>query len=141
MMNKKEYNKKYRQENKERLKKSHQIWRNKNREYCKEYNKKYREKNSEKRRDNHYKYKYGVTLEQYNQIFENQKGCCAICGKKEHVKCWGKLRPLAVDHNHKTKEIRGLLCCNCNRALGLLSDNIEFVGNMLKYLVGYRRKK
>lgn len=58
--------------------------------------------------------KYGISPEQFDEMMEKQKGGCAICGNPPK-----KLR-LNIDHNHKTKKVRGLLCHMCNRALGLL---------------------
>lgn len=68
-----------------------------------------------------YKYKqnYGIDLEFYNKLFAEQNGCCAIC--KRHQSEF-KMR-LCVDHNHKTGEIRGLLCHPCNHAIGLFKEN------------------
>lgn len=55
-------------------------------------------------------YTYGITPEQYQQLLEKQNYSCAICGK--HETDFG--RKLAVDHDHKTGEIFGLLCSTCN---------------------------
>jgi len=129
-----ERSKKYNTNNKEKVAERKKEWRRKNKERCREYQKKYRQKNFERKRNNHYMLKYGISLDKYNELFKNQNGLCAICGGIERVWCWGKLRPLAVDHNHETGEIRGLLCCNCNRALGLLGDNTKTIKNMLDYL-------
>jgi hypothetical protein len=81
----------------------------------------------------HYKRCYGITLQQYNQIFTEQGGKCAIC--KRHQK---KLdRALAVDHIHnETKHIRGLLCSNCNGILGRGGDDAELFASMARYLKG-----
>jgi len=57
---------------------------------------------------------YSITLAQYNEMLVRQGGKCAICGHPP------KTRALNTDHNHKTKQVRGLLCHKCNRALGLL---------------------
>lgn len=58
--------------------------------------------------------RYNLTFEDYDQIFTEQNGCCAICGKHQSE---FKTR-LAVDHSHKTGQVRGLLCTNCNTKLG-----------------------
>lgn len=60
---------------------------------------------------------YNITLEEYDCIFEQQNGVCAICGSVNK----NGMR-LSVDHNHKTNKVRGLLCINCNRKLGVLED-------------------
>ncbi|QSM04369.1 hypothetical protein PROPHIGD43A-4_59 [Mycobacterium phage prophiGD43A-4] len=56
-----------------------------------------------------------------------QRGKCAICGDAPES--------LVVDHNHETGAVRGLLCNNCNRCLGLLKDNIEVLTSAAAYLI------
>jgi hypothetical protein len=73
---------------------------------------------------------YGMTLDQWNQMFMDQKGCCAIC--EEHVSKL-KTKELCVDHDHSTGEIRGLLCHSCNRGIGLLKDSPEILSKTLVY--------
>ena len=63
------------------------------------------------------KNKYDLTLEQYDQMFDAQNGRCEICGGLNKSG-----RRLAVDHNHDTGEIRGLLCNRCNGQLAALED-------------------
>lgn len=60
---------------------------------------------------------YGLSLDDYDQMLEQQRGVCGICGGTDPDG-----RRLAVDHCHATGNIRGLLCGHCNRALGLLGD-------------------
>jgi hypothetical protein len=79
----------------------------------------------------HYLYKYGITLVDYNKMFEEQGGCCAACGEYQSK----FKRSLAVDHDHKTGKIRGLLCKNCNAALGNVRDNINTLDGLIKYLL------
>ena len=64
-----------------------------------------------KRREKNLKQRYGITLEQYEQLLVKQEGVCSICHRVPRTK------PLAVDHDHKTGTVRGLLCLWCNRAL------------------------
>lgn len=73
---------------------------------------------------------YCIDTEEYNKLFELQDGCCAIC--KIHQR--ELKRALAVDHCHKTKKVRGLLCSPCNTGLGFAKDNIEILKNMIVYL-------
>lgn len=96
----------------------------------KEYNKKYRQSlhGSRVRQEGRLKYKHGLTLEQYDQMFEQQDGLCAVCRNIN-----GDGRRLAIDHNHQTGKIRGLLCFRCNTWLGIL-ENKEFTINAKKYL-------
>jgi len=64
--------------------------------------------------DYHLKRCYGITTQQYNELFLRQEGLCAICGRHQAE----FKRRLAVDHDHATGKVRGLLCGLCNRALG-----------------------
>ena len=74
--------------------------------------------------------KYGITVEEYKNSYKEQNGLCAICGNSPKQKGWR----LSVDHNHNTGKFRGLLCGNCNSALGMVDDNIEILQNMITYL-------
>jgi len=74
--------------------------------------------------------KYGITLEDYNNMFTEQQGCCAIC--KEHQSNLNI--SLAVDHDHKTLKVRGLLCRKCNLLLGHVKDNIHLLKQSILYL-------
>lgn len=74
---------------------------------------------------------YNITLDQYDKLFEQQKGLCAICGKPQPV----KFHRLAVDHDRKTNKVRGLLCQSCNGMLGLAKDDVTTLSNAIKYLV------
>lgn len=61
--------------------------------------------------------KYAITEVQYDEIFKRQQGRCAIC------KCQQHFQRLAVDHDHRTGMVRGLLCVQCNRGLGRFFDS------------------
>ena len=66
----------------------------------------------------------------YDRAYQIQSGCCKICGTHQ-----SELRaPLYVDHNHETKMFRGLLCNNCNAAIGLLGDNAETMEKATDYI-------
>ena len=71
--------------------------------------------------------KFGITLEHFNLMLKNQNNKCAICKKEE-------CRNLAVDHDHKTGKIRGLLCLNCNTGLGSFKDNLDLLLKAINYL-------
>ncbi len=91
-------------------------------------------------RRSHLKQTYKLTLEQYDEMLEKQGGVCAICGKAEvMVHQNGSVKRLAVDHNHDTGQIRGLLCARCNAALGQFGDNIEHLRSAINYLTTYIR--
>jgi hypothetical protein len=104
--------------------------------YCKEcHNKKMKLKDrTEYTRNFDLKKSYGITIDDYNKMFIEQKGCCAICNIhlldiKQKTK-----RNLCVDHDHNTGVIRGLLCDKCNRGIGLLQDNKEIILSAYNYL-------
>jgi len=88
------------------------------------------EKSKLRYRKHRLKSAFGLTIEQYEEMFKKQGGCCAICGDT-NIK-YG--RRLAVDHHHKTKKVRGLLCNQCNRALGYFHDDIDRLASAIKYL-------
>ena len=77
---------------------------------------------------------FGITLEQYKAMLKKQHGVCAICGNPETSTYRGKLRHLSVDHCHKTKKVRGLLCNDCNVALGWFKDDISSLNSTIHYL-------
>lgn len=88
---------------------------------------------AEVRRSRKLKSKYGLTVAQYDQLMAEQGGRCAICGTSgPDAARWGKL---VVDHDHETGEVRGLLCSNCNCAIGLLGDSPEVLRSAAEYLV------
>lgn len=74
---------------------------------------------------------YGITKEQFDKLFESQCGKCAICGYStigDH-----KFFPM-IDHCHETGKVRGILCANCNQALGKFKDDIERLKSAIEYL-------
>ncbi len=77
--------------------------------------------------------KYGVTLKDYDSMFEKQGGKCKICGTVE-VGCKGHGR-FSVDHDHKTNKVRGLLCQSCNLLLGDAKDDIRILKSAIQYLM------
>jgi hypothetical protein len=105
-------------------------FRESNEDYLKEYYKEYDMINAELRkisgRNGHLKRKYGITSKDYDRMFEEQNGKCAICGKT------GK--KLHVDHNHKTNKVRKLLCFHCNAGLGHFTENPKFLLRAIEYL-------
>lgn len=99
----------------------------------KEQTKQYRLDNVDKKKISSRRYNlmrtYGLTEHQYDELLKKQNYCCAVCGKHETE----ENRRLAVDHNHKTGEIRGLLCNYCNhRIVGKWTD-----GDLLRRVADY----
>lgn len=96
----------------------HRTWSATNPERVREYRKRMQEKDPLLNRTKALR-RYGLTLEDYENILSAQGGVCAACGEPELVATYrGKPRPLAIDHDHATGHIRGLLCSSCNVALG-----------------------
>jgi len=110
-------------------------------EYTKEYSAKnsarinaygcaWQRSNPEKIRNKNYKRKYGISLDDYNAMLKSQNDCCAICTR--HKSLFKK--PLAVDHDHNTGKVRGLLCHDCNTVLGFMHEDISCLLRAIAYL-------
>lgn len=102
-----------------------------NKDKVKKYIQTYNKTNPDVQRKTQYKRKFGITLDDYDKMFDIQEGKCSICTK--HQSELKKL--LHVDHNHETGKIRGLLCGDCNLALGMFKDNETLLTNAIKYLL------
>lgn len=90
----------------------------------------YRAANKDKMRDADYQRNYGISLTQYDAMLAAQENQCAIC--RAHA---GSLtKGLVVDHDHDHGNVRGLLCSNCNTALGLFDDRIWRLREAIRYL-------
>lgn len=72
---------------------------------------------------------YGITVTEYERLFNEQNGVCAICGKDN-----GQIA-LCIDHDHATNEVRGLLCNLCNRGIGLFNDNPNLLDKAKQYVI------
>jgi hypothetical protein len=93
-----------------------------------ERKRKYYGKYKTRQRDVYLKNKFGISLVQYNDMYQVQKGRCAVCRNKQ------KGKVLAVDHDHKTGRVRALLCSLCNFAVGAIKDSPELALKMAEYL-------
>lgn len=112
-------------------------WRLENAEYRREYQKQWRENNKGKQ-SKYYKTwklknpwkagaryrKHKLSEAQFKELKESQKGLCAIC-QKPQVNRKGRSRELAIDHDHQTGRVRGLLCDPCNLLLGYVENHLE----------------
>ena len=125
-----EYDRQYRAKNRERLNQQSREYRQRNEKYIKEQQKEYREKNPNKNRNYQLKRNYNLTPEQYDEMYSNQHGRCAICGVHQSELAFN----LAVDHDHETGEVRGLLCRKCNSGIGYFKDDMELINKALDYL-------
>lgn len=92
------------------------------------YNRYFRKYNKGKGKNAHYKRLYGITKTEYDAMYIAQDGKCKACGRIQTN------RPLSVDHNHKTKQVRGLLCLKCNSTLGFCNDSEEILLSLISYL-------
>lgn len=90
----------------------------------------YKGSGKERNRESQLRNKYGITVEQYDQMLTEQNHSCKICGT--HFDDNG--RALPVDHCHTTGRVRALLCDPCNKALGLLKEDINIMKNMIEYV-------
>ena len=128
----KQYRKEQYLKNKDKEKAAREIYYSKNKELILARNKKYNKENPDKRKSAILKYEYGITLDQYNEMFKEQEGKCAICQRHQN-----KLtRTLCVDHNHKTNKVRSLLCVTCNTDVSVVENRLE---EMTNYLNKYRK--
>lgn len=81
------------------------------------------------RRNRHLLRNYGITLKEFNNLLKIQRGRCCIC-----VCLLNKASRPHIDHSHKTGEVRGILCQNCNHLLGNAKDNIKILLAAIRYL-------
>ena len=129
----------WRDENRERVKEYQKVWRENNAEHVSKYSKSYMKTYQEKEivqetiRKRHLKKHYSMTPECFNKMWDAQNGKCAICNCDMLPR--GRFKASAcVDHNHKTNEIRGLLCRGCNHGIGNLKDSPLVLQNAINYL-------
>ena len=117
-----------REYNKKRYEENRVIYRKQQKEYYANMKDEYR--------NYRYQHTYGITLEDDNKMFNEQNGCCAICGRHQSE---FKIT-FAVDHNHETGKIRSLLCIFCNHLLGNAYDDVEILQNAIEYLRRYNEQ-
>jgi hypothetical protein len=122
--------KKYRESNKDKVKKLHGQWMKKNASVVEKDQKEYYQLNKLRVRDNYLKRTFGISLEGYNNLLKQQNNGCALCGGGPA--CRGK--GFAVDHCHVTGKIRGLLCRGCNVGIGNLNDDPELLEKAAAYI-------
>lgn len=95
------------------------------------YNKWYGDKGKDWVRNYNLQHKYGISLKDYKKLLKKQNNKCAICGKDQK----NEKRLFSIDHNHKTRKIRGILCTFCNhRLLGCLRDDKNKSQGLVRYL-------
>jgi len=84
---------------------------------------------------------FGLSKDAYLKMLEFQQGLCALCGNPETAIRHGKTKELAVDHDHQTGAIRGLLCHACNTGLGLFKDDSQLLTQAIAYMEQHREIK
>lgn len=100
-------------------------------------------KTSKVYRNSKYLRNYGITLEEFEKILEDQDHKCAICKREETFLMPGsneEIRNFSIDHDHVTLKVRGALCGSCNPALGGFKDNIEILESAIIYLKKHNSK-
>ncbi len=78
--------------------------------------------------------KYGIDLELFEFILQEQGNCCRICKRKESEVPFNNGQPWQVDHNHSTNKFRGIICTECNLGLGKFKDNAATLISAATYL-------
>lgn len=103
-------------------------------EYQARYNEKNRDKRLQSYKNSSFKKRYGITTEERDELFSSQGFACRACGTTalRSKKYWH------VDHCHTTGKVRGILCPNCNIALGQVNDSVEHLQKLITYLEGNR---
>jgi Recombination endonuclease VII len=137
----------YRKNNIERIRARDRQWKAKDykeRKYIYvERAKRFYKNNPEKTKNRRLITKYGITIEQYNEMLIKQNNLCFICRKPESAfhKNSNKVKDLCVDHCHKTGKARALLCANCNCLIGYSNESIEILQEAINYLKGFEDDK
>ena len=103
------------------------VTREKMREYQREWRARNLEKHQKQARRRHLAKAYGLTIEALAEMMARQDGHCAVCGVQ-------LLERYAIDHDHKTGKVRGLLCSKCNSALGMADDSPDRLRALIVYL-------
>jgi len=95
-------------------------------------------KNKRRARNTYLKRTYGISIEEYEDLFSLQNGLCALCDQPEKTKDYrtGQIKALAVDHCHESGRIRSLLCYRCNHIISCVGDNEQGAQKILNYMKG-----
>lgn len=96
----------------------------------------YRLKYFNRARRRYIKHEYGITLDDYQRMLKDQNDCCAICGNPDSGSR-GKYNTFAIDHDHKTGKVRGLLCLLCNL---VVVPAVEYYESRLELAKKYLQK-
>lgn len=121
--------KRWRQRNPEKCRQKSLKFARANPEKKKAWSRAWQKANPEKRFAAELRRNFGITPGDYRAMLAAQGGVCAICRKPEKIR-----QRLAVDHDHATGKVRGLLCRDCNTSLGKFGDSLEILRNAVAYL-------
>lgn len=121
--------KQYYLNNKEKVQEYHKQYYIKNKEYVDNRSKKWKVNNKNKVFNIMLKYKYGITVEQKNQMIIIQNNKCACC--KDPLD--NNPRNVCIDHDHITGKLRKVLCQKCNKSLGIMEENVDKISKLLEY--------
>lgn len=103
-----------------------------NRNKIQQYNNEYDNTHINQRRERYLLRTYGITLQHYYEIYQYYNGCCVICEKPLELFS----HQTHIDHDHEDGSIRGILCENCNRGLGMFKDSTNLLLRAINYLKG-----
>jgi hypothetical protein len=89
----------------------------------------HRKKDPREIKDAFLRWRYGITIDDFEAMSDSQGGVCAICGEAPSE------RHLDVDHDHASGFVRGLLCNDCNRSIGMFGDDPVVIVRAARYLL------
>jgi hypothetical protein len=101
----------------------------------------YRHKNRDILCDKERERKFGINKLDYAKMLHSQNGVCAICSNPETATRHGKFKALAIDHDHSTGKVRGLLCSDCNTGIGKLKEKKDIFLSAIQYLDKHSNKE
>ena len=129
-----------REEIRENTRLRNKVWREKDREAYNKHMREWKANNRDKVSKYKWKERYGITEEQYTEMYNSQNGKCAICGKEETAthNTSNKVLKLAVDHCHTTGKVRELLCQKCNRGIGKFDEDPDLFDKAKQYVLKHR---
>lgn len=131
-----------REKNGEKLRLKCREYHRRNKVRLSEYRKKWNKENRDLVRARKVNKIYGVSSDEYQKLVMSQNNLCAICKSQEiqRDKRTGLIRRLAVDHDHETGEVRGLLCARCNAGIGQFRDDRNVLRSAIEYLEFYENR-
>jgi hypothetical protein len=133
----KESSRRYRENNREKViaarikdRNRQKQWRENNRDKIKQQRISYKATHTLLEKARRLRKYYGISLDDFQKKIDEQGGACAICRKPG----WGRNKP-CLDHDHKTGQIRSVLCAKCNLVLGLIGDDSKIALALAEYLI------